>query len=306
MYRGVRVLNRTACNWRPIASQMRVMAPISRVTAVRRYTTDDPLEKYKEKLLQKAKAEGIETLDELKDKYKDVIEDKKLEFNKIDQYLQPKGAPDKVRTKAGEERKPRGPRPDLPSAEASIKDLDSFVDLEKLKLHDAKEIEMLWKARFADKDRQFCGVVNGETFSRIYRNARKNPNFVLPLPHEEQGAELHFVQWSFVGPFTLHCILTSVAEYKLHQEYARPHTTMIFHSELLTDKSIALMNGNVEADSNLNHDQGLFLSLNVQRFYGADDKTESGIRKTALLHQFNSNAENFSVEALLTETETLD
>lgn len=109
MYRGVRVLNRTACNWRPIASQMRVMAPISRVTAVRRYTTDDPLEKYKEKLLQKAKAEGIETLDELKDKYKDVIEDKKLEFNKIDQYLQPKGAPDKVRTKAGEERKPRGP-----------------------------------------------------------------------------------------------------------------------------------------------------------------------------------------------------
>lgn len=265
------------------------------------------MERYKEKLLQRAKAEGIETLDELKEKYKDVIAERKLEFNKIDQYLQPKGvSSDKVRTKAGEERAPRGPRPDLPSAEASIKDLDSFVALDKFRLHDAKEIEMLWKARFADKDRQFCGVVNGETFSRIYRNARQNPNFVLPLPHEEQGAELHFVQWSFVGPFTLHCILTSVAEYKLHQEYARPHTTMMFHSELLADKNVALMNGSVEPDANLNHDQGLFLSLNVQRFYGADEKSESGLRKTALLHQFNSNSQSFSVDALLTETETLD
>lgn len=63
-------------------------------------------------------------------------------------------------------------------------------------------------------------------------------------------------------------MLTSLAEYKLHKEYAKPHTTLMFHQELVADTGIVLMNGRVEEDVPLSMDEAQLLLLNVQRFYG--------------------------------------
>lgn len=266
------------------------------------------IDKYREKLLKKAESEGVENIEQLKDKYKQVIEKHKIEFNKVDplQILnKSEFKSNEVDERSTEINKVRGLRSvDLPKTD--IKDLNSFIDVSKLSLHDNKEIELIWKARFANKERTFCGSVNGVTFSRIYKNIRQNPSFVLPLPHEDQGAELHFVQWAMPGPHTLHCMITSLAEYKLHQEYARPHTTMMFHSELLDSKQLVLMNGSIDHDSAVTHEQGVLLSLNVQRFYGADESTATGYRKVQMLKDFTANSPEFSAEALILETEVLD
>lgn len=295
----------------PVTRAVRVPASKALKASVSvRWNSSDPFLKYQEKLAQKAKERGLDSVEALREALKEDLEKKRAELGKV---------PDAVRIHPKEEQKTesdaegtgaaatRGPRKDIPDLpKADIKSLDSFIDVEKLQLHDAKEIELIWKARFEHKDNQLCGAINGLTFSRIYKNARLNPSFVLPLHHEEQGVELHYAQWAFVGPYTMHCMITSVAEYKLHQEYARPHTTVMIHSNLLTDKNLALMNAAVEKDSNVSQEQGAMLVLNLQRFYGADESTDSGRRKVEMLQHFTTGSPDFSPEALITETETLD
>lgn len=272
-------------------------------------------DKYKAKLEQKAAAEGVSSVDELKEKYKEKIEKVKTELG--EDPLQVASESHKNETaKAASEAIANAPK--VPSSD--IKDLNSFVDVSKFALHDRKEIEMLWKMRHAANPRALCGVIEGTTFGEIYKNARKHPMFVLPLPRaaprEEEGAaensaaeagvEMHLVQWAFVGPYTVHGMITTLAEFKLHQEFARPHTTIILHSDLLADKGIALMNGSVEKDSSITLDEAHLLTLFLQKFYAATTKTDSGKRKLALLAAFTNGDADFSLEKLVTEAETLE
>lgn len=282
-------------------------------------SAEDVAAKYRAKLEQKAAAEGAGSVDELKQKYKDQIKAQNSVHDQMDPYAGLKSSSDEpgsnpnLTAKAADQALKSAPK--VPSSD--IKDLNSFVDASKFKLHDRKEIEMLWKMRFSANPLAICGIIEGDTFSHIYKNALHNPMFVLPLPREaprgaeesngdNSGIEMHLVQWSFVGPNTLHCIFTTLAEYKLHQEYARPHTTLILHSDLLADKSIALMNGSVEKDSAVGLDEAHLLTLFLQKFYSANPSTEAGQRKLKLLQGFTHGDTNFSVESLCAEVETLE
>ena len=111
---------------------------------------------------------------------------------------------------------------------------------------------------------------------------------------------MHFVQWSFAGPQTTHCMLTTLAEYKLHKEYAKPHTTLMFHQELVNSKNLVLMNGQVEEEAALSMDDAQLLVLNVQRFYGAVGDEALIKRKHELLRAFTTS-ENFDVDTLIEE-----
>lgn len=253
---------------------------------------------YIDRLQQKAEQEGLKNVDELKQKYADTIKDHKKSANKENPFKfaeeEPSGPKD------------RGKRSDDIPPIDEHKTLNHYVDLPKLSMHDAKEIGLLWKARFAEKERSLSGVIDHDTYRRIFRNARWNPRFVLPVPHEGQGAELHYLQWAVPGPYTLHCMITSLAEFKLHHDYARPHTTLAIHSELLAEKEIALMNGDVEKDANVTQAQGAFLVANLQRFYGANENSLPGKRKLELLQAFTRNSPDFTAAALIEEVETLD
>lgn len=257
---------------------------------------------------------GLKSVEELKKKFKEDIERTKIELNKIEEptVLQKTkekieelkaDADDKIsRSKEASKRaamKESKSKPD-------IKDLSTFVDIDKLSLHEPKEIELIWKARFAGKKNTICGAVNGITFSRIFKKARRYPIFLIPMPVADQGFELHYMQWNFASPTTLHCIITSLAEYKLHQEYATPHTTLIFHSDLLADKELVLMNGTIETDRNIGEDDATLLALQVQRFYGADESTERGLQKVQLLDAFTSGTDLFKLDDLIEEIQRLD
>ena len=275
--------------------------------------TPSVADKYRAKLEQKAAAEGVSSVDELKEKYKEKIEKAKTELGE-DPITAATEAHQNETAKAASEAIANAPK--VPSSD--IKDLDSFVDVTKFALHDRKEIEMLWKMRHAANPNALCGIVEGPVFAEIYKNARKNPMFVLPLPRaapredtgaesaEQGGVEMHLVQWAFVGPYTVHCMITTLAEYKLHQEFARPHTTIILHSDLLATKGIALLNGTVEKESSISLDEAHLLTLFLQKFYSATPSTESGKRKLALLQGFTSGDADFSLDLLVAESETLD
>lgn len=263
-----------------------------------------PMDRYQEKLRAKAQQMGVGSVDELTRKLQPDIEAKKKLMNAVDPLaeleahdkelaLQQQASRDKAFTERG--------TVDKHAPHVPYKTLQSFVDVAKVRDLPAKELEFIWRARFANRDRAMSAVLLGEQFSRMFANAFKNPSFILPLPKEGAGYEMHFVQWGFVGPHTTHCMLTSLAEYKLHKEYAKPHTTLMFHQDIMHDNGLVLMNGQVEPDVPLSLDDAQMLVLNVQRFYGVTECP----RKLALLRAFTKGDDSFDMDALIHEAASM-
>ena len=260
-------------------------------------------QKYQEKLQKKAQELGLGSVEELKKQLKDEIKTKKLKISKknplkkLEEYdKRQKKKKKKDRSKTIKIRAPI----DKNLEKKPYKTLDSYLALDKLKDLGQKEIELIWRARFENKERTLNAILTDIQFATMYANAFKNPSFILPLPRNEDGYEMHFVQWSFAGPQTTHCMLTTLAEYKLHKEYAKPHTTLMFHQELVNSKNLVLMNGQVEEEAALSMDDAQLLVLNVQRFYGAVGDEALIKRKHELLRAFTTS-ENFDVDTLIEE-----
>ncbi|KAM9897405.1 hypothetical protein OXX69_010277 [Metschnikowia pulcherrima] len=288
---------------------------ILRPSAARLYATaakNKPvLDRYRSQLEKKARQIGVSSIDELKENLKEEIESKKKEMNAVDPLKEleayEKEQAQKLRQKlaAKKDSKIRDAI-DASIPKAPYKTLSSFVDVEKLRELPEKEMTYIWKARFEANERAITAALNASQFGNLFANAFKNPSFVLPLPKDGDGYEMHFVQWSFVGPHTTHCMLTSLAEYKLHKEYAKPHTTLMFHQELLGDSGVVLMNGQLEQDVPLSVEEASLLVLNVQRFYGAMTASSSAERKLELLRAFTQGDSAFSMDKLIEEAASLD
>lgn len=274
----------------------------------------DLASKYAEQLQMKAQQLGLKSVDELKEKLQDEISEKKKAMNSVD----PLAELEEYERKQAEELKLRRAKQDPESSskirdaidastpKAPYKTLASFLDLEKVKELPQQELQYIWRARFANQARSLHATLDAPQFAGIFANAFKNPSFVLPLPKEGEGYEMHFVQWAFVGPHTTHCMLTSLAEYKLHKEYAKPHTTLMFHQELVSNSGIVLMNGRVEDDVPLTMDEAQLLLLNVQRFYGGMANADSSQRKLKMLRAFTLGDSSFSMDKLIEEAALMD
>ncbi|KGQ07641.1 Protein ATP11 [Beauveria bassiana D1-5] len=127
--------------------------------------------------------------------------------------------------------------------------------------------------------------------------ARRAPQFVLPVPHETQGAEMHFLQWVF-DPAS---------------RTSTPHTTITHHLDLADDKGLVLMQGHVVDDRGVKPEHAKWLAVCLQRFYGAweagvelqGERKERAEARKQLLEWFAAGDARFSVEKLLEEAERM-
>jgi len=131
---------------------------------------------------------------------------------------------------------------------------------------------------------------------------KKHPQFILPLPREEQGAEIHFLQWTFPHQDTVNILFTHLAEYKLRGEYASPHTTLTLHLELLPDKGMVLGQGTVVENKGVSVEEAKWLVMCLQKFYGLQGKDQ---KPKKLLEMFSRGDARFNVEELLEEAEKI-
>lgn len=275
-------------------------------------------DKYRAKLEAIARQKGIESPDELIEEMKDTIEERKKELNMIDPLKELEDYEAALAIKEAQQGKKMLDPISKDAPKGKFKTLEDYLILEKVRELGEKEIEFLWRAKFAKDERSVVGVAPTESYFKMYLNARKFPTFVLPLPREDAQVEgnkedgktpmeLHFVQWSFVGPNTTHCMITTLMEYKLHGEYARPHTTVSFHQELSAEKGLVLMNGHVDENAALTMSDAQLLLLNVQRFYGAFG-TGSDVEKARLelVRQFNAGETDFDIEAVVKLSQTME
>lgn len=284
-------------------------------------------EKYREKLDRKAKEEGHGNIDSLKAAYSDKIKEQrtkhKISVPGLDALLADEEAP--ARTPAHvsptSETLPSGPPgasadPNPPkqpvskpaSAKSGIKSLSEILDLPKARELPLKELSAVWRLRHASNPKSLCAVVDASTYQSLEATARQYPNFVLPVPREGAGAEIHYLQWVFDRESqTSTALFTQLAEYKARGEWAQPHTsiTHYYDADVAGKQGVVLMAGNVMDGRGATVQDAQWLVLLMQRFYGAESFAGTG-EKRKLLEEFGKGAGGgFSVEKLLEESEKL-
>ncbi|KID85624.1 atp11 [Metarhizium guizhouense ARSEF 977] len=307
------------------AARLQTQRRWAQVHDVRFLVTKQPpqavLDKYREKLNQKAKDEGHGSIDDLKSAYADKI-DAERKKDAIE-YPIPT-IPQAPETPISQPN--RGPIPSQqtanaasapPSAsgKAAVQSLDEIVDVEKIRELPEKELTAVWRLRHANSPQKLCAVIPTSSYKAMEEMARKSPQFVLPVPHESQGAEIHFLQWTFDAASNTSTVLfTQLAEFKTRGEFAQPHTTVTHHLDLAEDKGLVLMQGQTMEDRGVQPEHAKWLVMCLQRFYGAWESTEAeldGSRKERaderkkLVEWFGSGDSRFSVEKLLEEAERI-
>ena len=287
---------------------------------------------YREKLLKKAKEYGFDSIEQLKDHLSDQINKQKMEFNKIDplkeldRFKQSNPLDTRTTGKIREQFKKNVNNhsgSESNNGNAPFKTLDSYMDLNKLKSLTSQQIEYLWRAKWSMRENSLVAVIPSNVFKKFHSFTKENPIFVLPIPrklnscnsntkdniikNDSKGMELHYIQWNFPDLNTSHCILTSLAEYKLHNQFARPHIILEFHSELNETKGIVLMNGQVEKDCNVTLQNAHYLLLNIQRFYGAMGiESKISQERLNLVKQFNKGSKSFNVDKLIELSQSME
>ncbi|OKL61893.1 hypothetical protein UA08_02391 [Talaromyces atroroseus] len=233
-FRASRLQNLLTSNHRLLQSQQKRFAQVHDVRFLA--THRDPrqiLDKYKHKLDQKAKEEGHESVEALKDAYKDKIAEyrRKASTAATPEPTSPPAtsSPSHSPASTPAATPPSSPSPigaaakgTIDSNAPGIKPLGSYLNIEKILTLPPKEIETLWRLRNANNARSICAVIPLDTYQRMAAAARSNPQFILPLPRQpsttqadgsegqpkendgsaavEGGADIHFLQWGFHPP----------------------------------------------------------------------------------------------------------
>lgn len=301
---------------------VRFIATHSRANAVQ--------EKYKEKLERKAREQGLSGIEELKEVNKKKITELRrgatVPGANAPLSTQEPPAPENVGSSIPfQAPPPPQPQNQYPSQTRTgtqerakqyvkagrdgIKTLESFIDVAKTAELPHKEIEALWRLRHVRDPQSLCAVMGIDTYRRIAETAKHHPQFILPLPREGQGAEIHFLQWTFPSSTTATVLFTHLAEFKLRGEFAQPHTTVTHHLDLSNHKDggLVLMEGKVMENRGISVEEGKWLLVCLQKFYGFEAESarakESAERRKRLMEQFTEGDEGFKVEELLHEAE---
>ncbi|KAK3061638.1 hypothetical protein LTS18_005748 [Coniosporium uncinatum] len=303
---------------------LRVQRRWARVHDVRFHAThSDPqeriLSKYREKLDRKAKEEGASDILELKERYQDKIKELKGKAAvpgataPLSEGI-PQPPPPPSQPASEQSRQPTPSQQALKTAAAAkavtnppgVKTLSSYIDVEKTRELPHKEVEYIWRLRHAHDPNSLCAIIPSRIWSTIANTAKRHPQFILPLPNpdpEQGGASIHFLQWNFPTESTAIVLFTHLAEYKLRGEFATPHTTVTHHLDLQHDKGVVLVQGNVMEGRGVSVDEGKWLLMCLQKFYGLQGEGEMGVGRRELLEQFSKGDGGFSVERLLEEAE---
>ncbi|KAF2481071.1 ATP11 protein-domain-containing protein [Neohortaea acidophila] len=274
-------------------------------------------EKYREKLNQKAREEGLKNVEELREAYSDKIQQlrKKAMVPGVNAPLSAQQPPTPPNVDSSIPfQPPPTPEPQVaasppktPKNKDGIKTLASFIDVEKTAELPKKEVESIWRLRHISDPHSLCAVMNTDTYQRIADSARKHPQFILPIPREGQGAEIHFLQWTFPSPTTATVLFTHLAEFKLRGEFAQPHTTVTHHLDLAERNGVVLMEGRVMENRGVSVEEGKWLLMCLQKFYGFEPHSatarENAGKRKRLMEQFSGGDETFKVEELLEEAE---
>lgn len=302
-------------------------------------------DQYNQKLAAKAQERGLGSVEELAQKHREELEmKKKLEREELARAYADRVAAETAAKQGSVEERDRALQERLrlrreqeearklqaegeDAMAGPVKPLSSFLDVAKIEKESPENITKLW-ASYHTMRGKLSAVIPAETYARMVDTARKYPQFVLPLPKSDAAAdeaadsafEMQFLQWAFLArpptvssttPPPSAVLFTSLAEYKLRQEFAQMSLVLTHYTELIESKGLVLMRGDVTERQTAESDEvkqvmaqkeAQLLALCAQRFYNVDwNKTldaQDELRRE-LLHNFHHHPTQFSLEKLL-------
>ncbi|KAI1823602.1 ATP11 protein-domain-containing protein [Xylaria intraflava] len=308
---------------RLIKAQQRRWAEVHNVRFLAIPPSRDVTERYREKLNQKAKAEGLRDVGELKAAYADRIEEVKKKNNihvpGLDALLGEAGAEAaESQSIPSEKTRARTNPPARSTSQTPVQPLSEILDFSKAYGLSTEELSAVWRQRHASLEDSLCAVVPTPTYRAMERTARANRTFVLPLPREGQGTEIHYVEWTFDAESGTSTVLfTQLAEYKAQSAWARPHTTITHYTDYSesdgrqvglsheANQGVVLMAGSIVKGRGVSVDEARWLVMLLQRFYG-EEGLGGDPAKRQLLEEWSRADETFSVNRLLEESKKLD
>jgi ATP synthase mitochondrial F1 complex assembly factor 1 len=293
-------------------------------------------DRYRDKLATKARAEGHgDDVGSLKAAYADKIAEQRrsdhISVPWLDALLADEGAPsssssqkqpqEQSKTQTTEQQqqqqssKPTSGDDDSSKSRAAVKPLSEILDLPKARTLPAKELGAIWRLRHAANPLSLCAAIPAGTYAAMAAAGRQHPMFVLPVPREGAGAEIHLLQWVFdeagrrsAAAHTSTVLMTQLAEFQARGEWAQPHTsvTHYFDASIAHDQQTVLMGGSLVEGRGASVQDAQWLIMLMQRFYGGVEGDAAAKEKRRLLEEFTKGVNGtFSVEQLLEECEKL-
>ncbi|KAJ9662311.1 hypothetical protein H2198_001445 [Neophaeococcomyces mojaviensis] len=342
---------------RSCSSLPRAQRRWARVHDIRFVATQNRIQdKYREKLEQKARDEGFQSVSQMKEAYEERIKQlRKKVSSELSKATNPQAQPQpQQQSPSLNQPPPPAPQPGQTtqtaqkttdksgSAAPGIKPLSAYLDLERVSSLPAKEIEYIWRLRHASNPKSLCAVIPLETYKRIYDTARTHPRFILPLPRpaaedgsgdvaqsadgfaadaKRTASDIHFLQWSFHPPagappapgsrtantHTSTILFTHLAAFKLHGEFAQPHTTVTHHLDLADSHGLVLLNGSVTDRKGVSAEEAKWLLLCMQKFYdyGGHGGGVGKEKRQDLLKKFSKGDSSFNLGELVDEAERI-
>ncbi|PTD05229.1 Protein ATP11, mitochondrial [Fusarium culmorum] len=274
------------------------------------------VEKYREKLSQKAQQEGLESIDQLKAAYSAKID---AERRKGAVEFPPGTIPQAPETPVIQPNADNPPGQDQPNKDTrdppaspskppptgadkqAIKTLNDIIDLPKVRELPEKELTAIWRLRHASSEQNLCAVIPTSTYKAMEDAARNAPNSSFPCH-------------TLLKSKTSTVLFTQLAEYKNRGEFAQPHTTITHHLDLADDRGLVLMQGHVLPDRGVTPENAKWLLMSLQRFYGgwegetaelSGERKDRAEERKKLLSWFAAGDGRFSVDKLLEEAERM-
>lgn len=185
--------------------------------------------------------------------------------------------------------------------------------------HTAEQISGLWTAFHASRSEgtgrgYLSACVPASTYENIFRTAKMNPSFIIPLMRESQTVtsdeglatepahEFFFMQWMFhapspppsSGPFgdplpsnirtselpLATVLFTPLLEYKTRLTFATPHLVLTLYPDFSASHGVVLLRGELTPSPGgngrylLSQQESQLLALSMQRFYLADSSAQ--------------------------------
>ena len=303
------------------------------------------LEEYNSKLQAKAKQEGLTSVEELAEKHKKEQEQRRklqreeqarakadrlaaetvAKQNSVEE--RDRALQERLRLQREQEEARKLREDDTNTVRGPVKPLSSFLDIEKIQKESNEDIGKLW-AGYHTMRGKLSAVIPAATYEKMLETARNYQQFVLPLPkgdattssEEDNAFEMQFMQWAFLPrPASLPSstsppaatMFTSLAEYKLRQEFAQMSLVLTYYTDLIQSKGLVLMRGDIterqvpesdEVKQVLSQKEAQLLALCMQRFYNVDwNQPAQGQEadRRELLQSFHKNPQGFNLEKLL-------
>ncbi|KAK1938426.1 hypothetical protein X943_001100 [Babesia divergens] len=164
--------------------------------------------------------------------------------------------------------------------------LHQIAKVPLLMQHDAQHIAKLWDQQFSHRKDVVTAVLEEQMFNQLRQNAKRSPVFVVPLHMENQGSYNMMLQ--FVDPKSV--LFTSVDSFKVMGiEKSAPYFVLTFFDELLPQKGIVLLRGDIVNPKDVS-------KSNAKMLLGLTVKFYTDLNLYNWVECFNHRSRNFDFE----------